>query len=123
HMEMRSVDLRKVIEAALDTVRPQSDAKQIKIQYVLDPATGPVFGDPDRLQQVVWNLLSNALKFTPNGGQVQVSLERAGSQVEITVLDSGPGIAPEFLPHVFERFRQADGSNARRLGGLGLGLA
>ena len=88
---------------------------------MLDPLAGPVSGDPARLQQVVWNLLSNAVKFTPKGGRVQVLLERVNSHVEITVTDTGMGIRPEFLPHVFDRFRQADASTTRRHGGLGLG--
>ena len=90
---------------------------------MLDPLAGPVSGDPARLQQVVWNLLTNAVKFTPKGGRVQVLLERVNSHVEISVIDTGMGIRPEFLPHVFERFRQADASTTRRHGGLGLGLA
>ena len=90
---------------------------------MLDPLAGPVSGDPARLQQVVWNLLSNAVKFTPKGGKVQVLLERVNSHVEISVIDTGMGIRPEFLPHVFDRFRQADSSTTRRHGGLGLGLA
>ncbi len=90
---------------------------------MLDPLAGPVSGDPARLQQVVWNLLTNAVKFTPKGGRVQVLLERVNSHIEISVSDTGIGIRPEFLPHVFERFRQADSSTTRRHGGLGLGLA
>jgi CheY-like chemotaxis protein len=90
--------------------------------HVLDPDAGPINGDPGRLQQVVWNLLSNAVKFTPRGGVMQVVLKREGSHVSISVSDTGVGIKPEFLPHVFERFRQADGSTTRRYGGLGLGL-
>jgi CheY-like chemotaxis protein len=90
---------------------------------MLDPFAGPVSGDPNRLQQVMWNLVSNAIKFTPKGGKVQVVLERVNSHIEISVADSGQGIKPEFLPHVFERFRQADASTTRKSGGLGLGLA
>ena len=90
---------------------------------MLDPSASPIFGDPNRLQQVVWNLLSNAIKFTGKGGVVRVALERANSHVQISVSDTGQGIEPEFLPHVFERFRQADASASRRHGGLGLGLA
>jgi CheY-like chemotaxis protein len=104
-------------------VRPAAEARGIAVQPVLDPAAGPVSGDADRLQQVVWNLLSNAIKFTPRGGRVQVRLTRADSHVEVAVADTGAGIEPEFLPHVFERFRQADASSTRRHGGLGLGLA
>jgi signal transduction histidine kinase/CheY-like chemotaxis protein len=111
------------IEPAVETVRPAASAKDIRIEVVLDPHAGPITGDVSRLQQVVWNLLSNAIKFTPKGGRVQVRLRRVGSQVEVSVADSGIGIAPEFLPYVFERFRQADGSPTRAFGGLGLGLA
>jgi CheY-like chemotaxis protein len=112
-----------VIEAAIDTVRPAALAKNIELQPVLDPAAGPVFGDSDRLQQIVWNLLSNAVKFTPKGGRVQIRLERVHSYVEIVVADTGQGISPEFLPYVFDRFRQADSSMTRSFGGLGLGLS
>ncbi len=122
-LDVQQVDLHDVIESALTTVRPAADAKDIRLQAVLDPNIGMVKGDSSRLQQVVWNLLSNAIKFTPRGGRVQVSLERINSHVEITVSDTGQGIATEFLPYVFERFRQADSSSTRRHGGLGLGLA
>ena len=115
--------LAEVIEAALAAVMPAADAKGIRIHKVLDSLAGPVTGDAARLQQVVWNLLSNAVKFTPKGGKVQVLLERVNSHVEISVIDTGMGIQPEFLPHVFDRFRQADASTTRRHGGLGLGLA
>lgn len=111
------------VEAALETVRPAAEAKGVRIRRVLDPDAGPVAGDAARMQQVVWNLLSNAIKFTPPGGDVQVLLHRVAAHVEIQVSDSGVGIAPEFVPHVFERFRQADASTARRFGGLGLGLS
>ncbi|HYP00065.1 MAG TPA: ATP-binding protein, partial [Pyrinomonadaceae bacterium] len=97
--------------------------KAIRLQALVDPQAGPVSGDSDRLQQVVWNLLSNAVKFTPKGGRVQVRLERINSHVEIVVSDSGKGISAEFLPHVFDRFRQADGTSTRKHGGLGLGLS
>jgi signal transduction histidine kinase/ActR/RegA family two-component response regulator len=122
-LDAQPVDLTTVINAAVDTSRPAADAKDIRIHVVLDFGAGYVLGDPVRLQQVIWNLLSNAIKFTPKGGRVQVQLERINSHVEITVSDSGPGIDEEFLPHVFERFRQADSSITRRHGGLGLGLA
>jgi signal transduction histidine kinase/CheY-like chemotaxis protein len=121
-LDVHSVDPSTVIEAAIESVRPAADAKEIRIQNVLEPC-GPVLGDPGRLQQVLWNLLSNAVKFTPRGGNVIVTCRRSRSSVEITVSDTGPGIKPEFIPHVFERFRQADGSTTRRYGGLGLGLA
>ncbi|MDB5173208.1 MAG: sensor hybrid histidine kinase [Phycisphaerales bacterium] len=122
-LDVRRVELLPVIEAAMDTVRPAADAKGIRLIPVLDPHAGLVSGDPGRLQQVFWNLLSNAIKFTPRGGRMQIVLERVGSHVEATITDSGQGIKPEFLPHVFERFRQADASITRTHGGLGLGLA
>jgi PAS domain S-box-containing protein len=122
-LNVRAVDLLSVIEAAIDTVCPAALAKNIQLQPVLDPAAGTVFGDSDRLQQIVWNLLSNAVKFTPKGGRVQIRLERVHSHVEIVVADTGKGISPEFLPYVFERFRQADSSITRSFGGLGLGLS
>lgn len=119
----RPVQLQQVIEAAVDSIRPAADAKHIGFQIELDKKAGPVSGDPDRLQQIVWNLLSNAVKFTPSGGHVNVQLRGSNSHVEILVSDNGNGIPSEFLPHVFDRFRQADGSKTRRHGGLGLGLA
>ncbi len=122
-LDVRAVDLSQVITAAADAARPSAEAKNIRLQTLLDPQAGPISGDPDRLQQVVWNLLSNAVKFTPKGGRVQTRLERINSHVEIVVSDTGAGIEPEFLPHVFDRFRQSDGSMTRRHGGLGLGLA
>ena len=112
-----------LIEAALETVRPAAEARGVRLQPLLDSDAGPVAGDPARLQQVVWNLLNNAIKFTPRDGRVQVLLERVNSHVEITIADTGAGIEPEFLDHVFERFRQADASSTRQFGGLGLGLA
>jgi PAS domain S-box-containing protein len=122
-LNARIVDLIPVIEAAMDVVRPAADAKQIRLVSALDPAVGPVSGDADRLQQVVWNLLSNAVKFTPAGGEVGVRLEREGASVTITVSDTGEGIEPEFLPFVFDRFRQFASDPARPSSGLGLGLA
>ena len=122
-LDVRPVDLKGVVEQALDTARPAAEAKEIRIQSVLDPRAGPVSGDPDRLQQVVWNLVLNAVKFTPRGGRVEVRVQRAGSQVEIVVSDTGQGIAPDVLPLVFDRFRQADSSSRRAHTGLGLGLA
>ena len=112
-----------VIEAAIDTVRPAIDARNIRLQFALDPDAAIVIGDPNRLQQVVWNLLTNAAKFTPRGGRIQVWLRREASHVEITVADNGQGIDPALLPFVFDRFRQSDSSTTRSLGGLGLGLA
>lgn len=122
-LSLGPVDFVHVIEAAVETVRPAAEAKGVRLQVVLDPAAGHVAGDADRLQQIVWNLLSNAVKFTPKGGRVHVQLHTEGSSVEIAVEDTGAGIAPEFLPHIFERFRQADASSTRSYGGLGLGLA
>jgi signal transduction histidine kinase/CheY-like chemotaxis protein len=122
-IDVDDVDPSIVIEAALDVVRPAAEAKTIRLQQVLDREAGPVSGDPDRLQQVMWNLLSNAVKFTPKGGTVSVRLQRVNSHVEILVSDTGQGIAPEFLPYVFERFRQAEGAGSPRQGGLGLGMA
>ncbi|MBP5972237.1 response regulator [Brasilonema sp. CT11] len=122
-LNVRPIELVGVIEAALETVRPAADAKEIQLQSVLNPTAGLVAGDSDRLQQIVWNLLSNAIKFTPKGGRVQVRLECVNSHVEIKVTDTGRGISSDFVPYVFERFRQADGSTTRLYSGLGLGLA
>jgi signal transduction histidine kinase/DNA-binding response OmpR family regulator len=122
-IETAPVDVAAALEAAIDVVRPAADAKGVRLQAVLDRGLGPALGDPGRLQQVFWNLLANAVKFTPRGGLVFVRLGREGSSLVVTVEDSGQGIAPEFLPHVFERFRQEDGGPARQTGGLGLGLA
>ena len=122
-LEVRPVMLAPVIEKAVEIVRPAADAKGVRLQVVLDTEVGAVLGDAERLQQVTWNLIANAVKFTAKGGRVQVVLERVNSHVEIAVSDSGQGIAPEFLPHVFERFEQADVGTSRAHGGLGLGLA
>jgi signal transduction histidine kinase/ActR/RegA family two-component response regulator len=122
-LDAQPVDLTSVIHAAVDTSRSAADAKDIRLQIVLDFGAGVVLGDPVRLQQIIWNLLSNAIKFTPKHGRVQVQLERINSHVEITVSDTGPGIEEDFLPHVFERFRQADSSASKKHGGLGLGLS
>jgi PAS domain S-box-containing protein len=122
-LEVRPAELVPVIEAALDTARPAAGAKAIQLQVELDPTASHILCDPARMQQVVWNLLSNAVKFTPRGGQVKVSLKRLAAHVEIGVSDTGPGINQDFLPHVFDRFRQADSSTTRMHGGLGLGLA
>jgi signal transduction histidine kinase/CheY-like chemotaxis protein len=111
------------IDAAVDTVRPAAEAKNIRIEKHYAPGTGLIAGDPARLQQVVWNLLSNAIKFTPRDGTVRIHARPAGANVQISVCDSGAGIAPEFIGHVFERFRQGDASTTRQHGGLGLGLA
>jgi signal transduction histidine kinase/CheY-like chemotaxis protein len=122
-LNVAPLKLGSVIKAAIETVRPAAEAKEIRLTALLDPAADTMSGDAERLQQVVWNLLSNAVKFSPNGGRVEVRLERADSHVEIVVTDSGKGIKPEFLPYVFEHFRQEDAGMNRRHGGLGLGLA
>jgi len=122
-LNMRAVDLPAVVEAAVGTARAAAEAKGVRLEAALDPAVVPVLGDPERLQQVVWNLLSNGIKFTPRGGRVRLGLRRGESHVEIKVEDTGLGIEAAFLPHLFERFRQADSSTTRGFGGLGLGLA
>lgn len=122
-LDVHAVDPRGLIHAAVESVRPAAEAKDIKVLTFFDAEVDQIAGDAERLQQIVWNLLSNAVKFTPNGGQVEVRLERTEFGIELTVTDSGIGIKPEFLPHVFERFRQADQSPTRRHGGLGLGLS
>jgi PAS domain S-box-containing protein len=116
-------NLVQAIEAALDTIRPTADNKKIQLETNLDLSVGLVSGDSDRLQQIIWNLLSNAVKFTPEGGRVEVRLERVGTRAQIKVIDTGKGINPDFLPYVFDRFRQADSTTTRVSGGLGLGLA
>ena len=123
HLDVRPVELASAIGAALDTVRPSADAKGVQLESSLEAAAMPVSADPDRLQQVVWNLLANAIKFTPRGGRVELRLRRVATHAEIVIEDTGAGIPRSFLPHVFERFRQADGSSTRAHGGLGLGLA
>ena len=122
-LDVQQVDVQDVVKAAVASVRHSADVKNIRMQVVLDPLAGPVRGDPARLQQCVWNLLSNAVKFTPKGGKIQVTLERVNSHLEVCVIDNGQGIRPDFLPHLFERFRQADASTTRHQGGLGLGLS
>lgn len=122
-LNLNPVDLVTVVDAALDAVRPAIEAKEIEIETIIDASLRMISGDADRLQQVIWNLLSNAAKFAPTGGRVEISVSQTTSHVQIQVKDSGPGIDPKFLPHVFERFRQADGSTTRTHGGLGLGLA
>ena len=111
------------VQGAIESARPAADARGVLLEAILDPVAGPVSGDANRLQQVAWNLISNAIKFTPRGGQVQVTFERVNSNIEICVADSGIGIRPDFLPHIFERFRQADATSTREHGGLGLGLS
>ncbi|MEY2518689.1 MAG: hypothetical protein QOF24_448 [Verrucomicrobiota bacterium] len=122
-LDVQRVDLLPVITTAIESVKPMAAGKEIRLTSVLDPLAGPISGDPARLQQILWNLLTNALKFTPKGGRVHVVLERVDSHLEISVNDSGRGIAPDFLPHVFDRFRQADASSTREQRGLGLGLS
>ena len=122
-LDVQPVDLPGVLQAAADSARPAAQAKGIHLETVLDPKAGPVAGDPGRVQQIVWNLLSNAVKFTPKGGRVQLRLERVNSHVEITVSDTGMGIAPDATPHIFERFWQSERGTTRGQGGLGLGLA
>jgi PAS domain S-box-containing protein len=123
HLDVQPIYLQDVIVAAIETVRPSAEARHIRLQSLVDSTIGRTRGDPNRLQQVLWNLLTNAVKFTPQGGRIQVVFERVSSHVEITVADSGIGVKPEFLPYVFDRFRQADASTTRRFGGLGLGLS
>lgn len=122
-LDVQTVDVTDVIEAALDSVRPAADAKGIRLRTVLDTRAGHVSGDPTRLQQMVWNLLTNAIKFTPKQGKIDVLLKRVNSHIEIVVSDTGIGIAPELLSVIFERFRQVDSSTTRSYGGLGIGLS
>jgi signal transduction histidine kinase/CheY-like chemotaxis protein len=119
----KTIDVVPVVEAALDTVRPAAEAKNIRIEARLDAHAATVYGDSNRLQQVFWNLLNNAIKFTPRDGRISVDLARAHSSIEIRIADNGQGIAPEFLPFVFDRFRQAEAATTRHHGGLGLGLS
>lgn len=122
-LEVMTIKPINVVESALETVRPAAEAKNIRLEIKETPDVSHIVGDPNRLQQVIWNLLSNAIKFTPSGGEVSIAIERADDYTEIKVTDSGVGIKEEFLPHVFDRFRQADTSSIRKFGGLGLGLA
>jgi PAS domain S-box-containing protein len=122
-LDVQAMDLNDVVNAALDAVRLSIEAKKLRMHVVLDARAGRLRGDPGRLQQVFWNLLTNAVKFTPSGGRIDVVMERVNSHVEVSVADSGVGIKPEFLAFVFDRFRQADSSTTRRHGGLGLGLS
>jgi PAS domain S-box-containing protein len=122
-LDVQRLDLPAVLAEAINTVRATASAKGVRLQKIIDPLNAPVTGDPNRLQQVFWNLLSNAIKFTPKGGRIQVLLERVDSHVEVSIVDTGEGISPEFLPYIFNRFQQADASTTRRHGGLGLGLA
>jgi PAS domain S-box-containing protein len=122
-LETQPLELSSVIEAAVESVLPAAQAKEIRLQRVLDSGSSMISGDRNRLQQIVWNLLSNAVKFTPKGGRVQIRLERINSHIEIIVSDTGIGISPKVMPFIFERFRQADSATTRQHGGLGLGLA
>ena len=122
-MDVRPSDPNAFIDAAVEAVRPAAEAKGVRVTKVVDTGAVAIPGDPVRLQQVVWNLLSNAIKFTPRGGRVQITSERVNSHLEIVVSDTGQGISPDFLPHVFDRFRQADQKTSRQHGGMGLGLA
>src|SRR5271165_5628841 len=122
-LDVQRVDLPAVLNESIETLRATAEVKGVRLQVVVDPFAGPISGDPSRLQQVFWNLLNNAIKFTPKGGKVRVVLERINSHVEVSVIDTGEGIAPEFLPYIFDRFQQGDASTTRRHGGLGLGLA
>jgi PAS domain S-box-containing protein len=122
-IEVQQVDLARVVDAAIESIRPAALAKSVELTPILDTTAPAIVGDPTRLQQIVWNLLSNAVKFTPKGGRVEVVLRRVASSLEITVSDTGKGITPDFLPSVFEPFRQEDAGPSRYRGGLGLGLA
>ena len=122
-LDLQEVDLAVLVDSVLLAMAPNAQARQIEVTRVVESGAPAVRGDPARLQQVLWNLMSNALKFTPRGGHVRVELRRTGGDVELVVEDDGTGIAPEFMPHIFDRFRQADASTTRRHGGLGLGLA
>jgi PAS domain S-box-containing protein len=122
-LEVQSLMLHEIVQASLDTVRQMAESKRVRINAILDSTLSAVRGDPNRLQQAFWNLLTNAIKFTPAGGRVQIVLERVNSHVEISVEDSGIGIPADFLPFIFDRFRQADAGTTRRFGGLGLGLS
>ena len=123
NLDVRPLDISSVTRAAINVVRPAADAKGISLDYWAEPGLGAISADSARLQQIIWNLLSNAVKFTPHGGQISVRVEQEGSDARVTVKDTGKGIEPEFLPRVFDRFRQADSSTTRSFGGLGLGLA
>ena len=123
NLDVRPLDIASVTRAAINVVRPAADAKGITLDYWAEPGLGAISADSARLQQIIWNLLSNAVKFTPHGGKISVRLEQDGSDVLVTIQDTGQGIEPEFLPRVFDRFRQADSSTTRSFGGLGLGLA
>src|SRR4029079_2796742 len=122
-LDLHPLNLGPIVESALDALRPTADVKGIKLQTRFEPSECLVKGDANRLRQVIWNLLSNAIKFTPRGGSVNIYLKCVESTARLTISDTGDGIAPDFLPYVFDRFRQAEGSISRKQGGLGLGLA
>jgi len=122
-LDLRAVPINPAVEHAIDTARPAADAKGVAVSWTPDPNAGTIVAAPERLQQILWNLLSNAIKFTPSGGRIDLTTTRRAADVEIVVRDSGLGISPVFLPHVFERFRQADSSSTRSHAGVGLGLA
>jgi signal transduction histidine kinase len=122
-LDVQPIQVDEVIKLAVESIQPAADAKAIRIEQVIDPSAGPVSGDGARLQQIIWNLLNNATKFTPKGGRISVLLERVNSHIEIAVSDTGEGIAPDFLPRIFDRFSQADSSSKRSHGGVGLGLS
>ncbi|MBV8175710.1 MAG: PAS domain S-box protein [Verrucomicrobia bacterium] len=122
-LDVQRLDLPAIVAASIDAVRASASTKGVRLQIVIDPLNAPVSGDPNRLQQIFWNLLNNAVKFTPKQGRVQVLLQRVDSHVEVSIIDTGEGISPDLLPYIFERFKQADASTTRHHGGLGLGLA
>jgi CheY-like chemotaxis protein/two-component sensor histidine kinase len=123
-LDLQDVDIAEIVEGAIESLSVAAAGKKVRLETMIDPLVGiNATGDPNRLRQIVWNLLSNAIKFTPAGGKVQVVLEKVDSHVELTISDTGIGIKPEFLPHIFERYRQADATITRQYGGLGLGLA
>jgi PAS domain S-box-containing protein len=122
-LDVQPLDLAGIVLEAVDTMRTSASAKGVRLQTVIDPVNATILGDPNRLQQVFWNLLSNSIKFTPKHGRIQILLQRVNSHVEVSVIDTGEGISPDFLPYIFNRFQQADASTTRRYGGLGLGLA
>src|SRR6185295_11652300 len=123
NLDVRPLDLASVARAAINVVRPAADAKGITLDYSEEPGLGAISADSARMHQIIWNLLSNAVKFTPHGGKISVRVDRDGSDARVSVRDTGQGIEAEFLPRVFDRFRQADSSTTRSFGGLGLGLA
>ena len=122
-LDVQPLDLPGILLEAVDTMRTSASTKGVRLQTVIDPLNATILGDPNRLQQVFWNLLSNSIKFTPKHGRIQILLQRVNSHVEVSVIDTGEGISPDFLPYIFNRFQQADASTTRRYGGLGLGLA